>query len=205
MNRVAGHGLAGASTCAAGSAAGVRNCLRRGPVDLQPAVTVGGPLVRHRRNIGSARLGFRRRELHQIVVPVGHEVLASRHSFLAYLVEKGRFYDFVHADQAAVSRAEFADYLAWVAGRIRSPRFAARVDPIDLEDGIFVLRGWFDEQPLRRAALRWFVLWTPPRRAGRDRRGSAEMRPVLCRATPPLTRRSSDFFRADYARPVAGA
>jgi hypothetical protein len=30
--------------------------------------------------------------------------------------------------------------LVWVAGRLRSLRFAARVDAIDLEDGIFVLR-----------------------------------------------------------------
>ena len=88
--------------------------------------------------------------LKDLVTPVDP---TSRHSFLAYLVEKGRFYEFVHAGQAAVSRAEFADYLAWVAGRLGSLRFAASVDAIDVEDGAFRLRGSFGQVLARNLAL----------------------------------------------------
>jgi lysine N6-hydroxylase len=88
--------------------------------------------------------------LKDLVTPVDP---TSRHSFLAYLVEKGRFYEFVHADQAAVSRAEFADYLGWVAGRLASLRFAASVDAIDLESGVFRLRGSFGQALARNLAL----------------------------------------------------
>jgi lysine N6-hydroxylase len=88
--------------------------------------------------------------LKDLVTPVDP---TSRHSFLAYLVEKGRFYEFVHADHAAVSRAEFADYLAWVAGRLASLRFAASVDAIEVEDGIFRLSGSFGEVMARNLAL----------------------------------------------------
>jgi lysine N6-hydroxylase len=88
--------------------------------------------------------------LKDLVTPVDP---TNRHSFLAYLVEKGRFYAFVHADHAAVSRAEFADYLDWVAGRLASLRFAASVDAVDIEDGIFCLRGRFGEARARNLAL----------------------------------------------------
>ena len=88
--------------------------------------------------------------LKDLVTPVDP---TSRHSFLAYLVEKGRFYEFVHADQAAVGRAEFADYLAWVAGRIASLRFAASVASVDIEDGLFRLDGSFGVARARNLAL----------------------------------------------------
>lgn len=41
----------------------------------------------------------------------------SRHSFLCYLQEKGRLFDFVNHRTAFTSRAEFHDYLDWVADR----------------------------------------------------------------------------------------
>src|SRR5262245_42938356 len=34
-------------------------------------------------------------------------------SFLAYLVEKGRFYRFINAEFTRVRRVEFADYMRW--------------------------------------------------------------------------------------------
>lgn len=51
----------------------------------------------------------------------------SPHSFLAYLVHKKRFYDFVNASFENISRREFADYLGWVASRIRNASFNASV------------------------------------------------------------------------------
>ncbi|PRP92610.1 L-lysine N6-monooxygenase [Enhygromyxa salina] len=51
----------------------------------------------------------------------------NRHSFVNYLVEHGRFHAFLAAEGAAVERREFADYLGWVAGRLRSLRFADEV------------------------------------------------------------------------------
>jgi len=42
----------------------------------------------------------------------------NRHSFLNYLVESGRFYRFLNADQSAVSRQEFDLYLQWASSRM---------------------------------------------------------------------------------------
>ncbi|MFS1525993.1 lysine N(6)-hydroxylase/L-ornithine N(5)-oxygenase family protein [Microbulbifer sp. 2304DJ12-6] len=57
-------------------------------------------------------------------------------SFLAYLVEKKRFYDFLHAEQRTVSRREFADYLSWAAGRLDSVQMSSRVQSV-LDQGAF--------------------------------------------------------------------
>ncbi len=51
----------------------------------------------------------------------------SPHSFLAYLVDKKRFYEFVNASFENISRCEFADYLGWVASRLRNAGFNAAV------------------------------------------------------------------------------
>ncbi|MEW5250177.1 lysine N(6)-hydroxylase/L-ornithine N(5)-oxygenase family protein [Microbulbifer sp. 2201CG32-9] len=51
-------------------------------------------------------------------------------SFLAYLVEKKRFYDFLHAEQRTVSRCEFADYLSWAAHRLKSVQMGSRVHSV---------------------------------------------------------------------------
>ncbi|WP_237055045.1 lysine N(6)-hydroxylase/L-ornithine N(5)-oxygenase family protein [Microbulbifer sediminum] len=53
--------------------------------------------------------------LKDLVTPVDP---TNPHSFLAYLVARRRFYDFLNADQKAVGRREFADYLGWVAGQL---------------------------------------------------------------------------------------
>ena len=53
--------------------------------------------------------------LKDLVTPVDP---TNPYSFLAYLVAKGRFYDFLHAEQAAISRREFADYLKWAATKL---------------------------------------------------------------------------------------
>ncbi|MDP5210180.1 lysine N(6)-hydroxylase/L-ornithine N(5)-oxygenase family protein [Microbulbifer sp. 2205BS26-8] len=57
-------------------------------------------------------------------------------SFLAYLVEKKRFYDFLHAEQRTVSRREFADYLSWAARRLDSVQMSSRVQSV-LDRGAF--------------------------------------------------------------------
>ena len=67
--------------------------------------------------------------LKDLVTPVDP---TSRHSFLNYLRARRRFYEFLNADQAAILRAEFADYLAWVAGRLGSLRFAWPVEEVTL-------------------------------------------------------------------------
>lgn len=53
--------------------------------------------------------------LKDLVTPVDP---TNPYSFLAYLVAKRRFYDFMNAEQEAISRQEFADYLAWAAARM---------------------------------------------------------------------------------------
>lgn len=58
----------------------------------------------------------------------------SAYSFLAYLVDKKRFYDFVNASFENISRSEFADYLAWVAARVSTANFNAPVREV-LFDG----------------------------------------------------------------------
>ncbi|MDD7912007.1 SidA/IucD/PvdA family monooxygenase [Pseudovibrio exalbescens] len=55
--------------------------------------------------------------LKDLVTPVQP---TSPHSFLAYLVEKKRFYDFMAGRFDGVSRVEFNDYMAWVAARLPS-------------------------------------------------------------------------------------
>ena len=51
----------------------------------------------------------------------------NRHSFLNYLVESGRFYRFLHADQSAVSRQEFDLYLQWASSRMEHVRTGCEV------------------------------------------------------------------------------
>jgi lysine N6-hydroxylase len=88
--------------------------------------------------------------LKDLVTPVDP---TNRHSFLAYLVEKNRFYEFVHASHSAVGRAEFEDYLSWAASRLGNLRFGSPVNAIDLQQGIFHLSGPFGEVQARSLAL----------------------------------------------------
>ncbi len=64
----------------------------------------------------------------------------NRHSFLNYLVQTGRFYPFLSANLPAISRKEFADYLAWAAGNLRSLRFDHPVEAVDFNGDHFELQ-----------------------------------------------------------------
>lgn len=61
------------------------------------------------------------------------------YSFLAYLVAKRRFYEFVNAEQSAVTRREFGDYLGWAASRIDGLHFGAPVISVEFDRDHFVL------------------------------------------------------------------
>ncbi|WP_444891876.1 lysine N(6)-hydroxylase/L-ornithine N(5)-oxygenase family protein [Microbulbifer sp. TRSA001] len=65
--------------------------------------------------------------LKDLVTPVDP---TNPYSFLAYLVEKKRFYDFLNAEQRTVSRQEFADYLGWAAKRLDSLEMDSRVQSV---------------------------------------------------------------------------
>lgn len=54
----------------------------------------------------------------------------SPHSFLAYLVAHGRFYQHLTAELDSVDRREFADYLRWVAERVPSVAFGQPVHEV---------------------------------------------------------------------------
>ncbi len=66
--------------------------------------------------------------LKDLVTPVDP---TNPHSFLNYLVSHQRFYDFMNAEQAAISRQEFADYLAWVAGRLPNLAMNSPVEQVE--------------------------------------------------------------------------
>jgi putrescine N-hydroxylase len=51
-------------------------------------------------------------------------------SFLCYLADLDRLFPFYFAERFHVPRAEYADYLAWAAGRLPSCRFGQRVETI---------------------------------------------------------------------------
>ena len=62
-------------------------------------------------------------------------------SFLAYLVARKRFYEFLNAEFEAVPRREFAQYLAWVAARLPSLRFGSPIREVHFEGRAFRLDG----------------------------------------------------------------
>ncbi len=68
----------------------------------------------------------------------------SEFSFLKFLVDHGRFYAFINAEQAAISRQEFAQYLEWVAGQLPQVNFDSHVREINHQQGQFWLR--FDDR-----------------------------------------------------------
>lgn len=61
-------------------------------------------------------------------------------SFLNYLVQNGRFYDFMAARFDTVSRREFTDYMTWVAGNLEACQFDTPVREVDHDGKRFVLR-----------------------------------------------------------------
>ncbi|MFJ6797293.1 lysine N(6)-hydroxylase/L-ornithine N(5)-oxygenase family protein [Streptomyces sp. NPDC091268] len=74
-------------------------------------------------------------------------------SFLAFLASEGRLYRFLAADFPAVLRAEFNQYLQWVAGRLPSLTFGADVRSVDFHDGAFHLRTGDQEVTARHLVL----------------------------------------------------
>lgn len=68
----------------------------------------------------------------------------SPYSFLNFLVQKGRFYSFTNAEQAAISRQEFAQYLEWVAAQLPSVNYDSAVREINHKQNRFWLR--FDDR-----------------------------------------------------------
>jgi lysine N6-hydroxylase len=73
--------------------------------------------------------------LKDLVLPVDP---TSRFSFLSYLHRHKRFYHFLNARFAAVTRPEFNDYLQWICRELDNLEFSQRVVSIDF-DGRFVV------------------------------------------------------------------
>lgn len=87
--------------------------------------------------------------LKDLVTPVSP---TSPYSFLAYLVAHGRFYRFLHAEFPRVRRAEFADYLRWVAEQLPNLSFGRNVVEIDFDHHGFSL-GFDDGHRIRSKHL----------------------------------------------------
>ena len=74
--------------------------------------------------------------LKDLVTPVNP---TSPFSFLSYLVAKGRFFRFANAEFSRVRRAEFADYMRWVADQLPNLAFKHEVTSVDFDGSDFVL------------------------------------------------------------------
>lgn len=74
--------------------------------------------------------------LKDLVTPVDP---TSRYSFLSFLVENKRFYSFLTASFPRVSRMEFGQYLAWVAGLLPSLSFDCPILEIDYRDDLWIV------------------------------------------------------------------
>ena len=68
--------------------------------------------------------------LKDLVTPVDP---TSPYSFLAYLVDQGRFYRFINAEFTRVRRIEFANYMRWTAERIPQLSFGAAVQHVSFD------------------------------------------------------------------------
>lgn len=75
--------------------------------------------------------------LKDLVTPVDP---TNPYSFLNYLVAKRRFYDFMNAEQDAVSRQEYADYLGWVANKLPNLQFSSSVESVEDRGDHFLLQ-----------------------------------------------------------------
>lgn len=74
--------------------------------------------------------------LKDLVTPV---LPTSPHSFLAFLVRHKRFYRFLAAGYERPTRAEFDQYLRWVASRLPAIEYQRQVDRIDHDGNGFVV------------------------------------------------------------------
>lgn len=87
--------------------------------------------------------------LKDLVTPVDP---TNRCSFLAYLVEKGRFYRFLNADFSRAMRVEFADYMRWASEQLPELEFGAGVREVTHDADGFTLH--FDQrEPVRARQL----------------------------------------------------
>ncbi len=77
----------------------------------------------------------------------------SPYSFLNYLVSHRRFYPFLCAELPAVSREEYADYLAWVSRELSNLSFAQRIEAVELQGEQFAVHLSGANEPLRASAL----------------------------------------------------
>jgi len=64
----------------------------------------------------------------------------SPYSFLSFLVEKKRFYQFINAEFDAVQRSEFAEYYAWVASKLSHLNFNNEVNEVIFSDQHFRIK-----------------------------------------------------------------
>ena len=76
--------------------------------------------------------------LKDLVTPV---LPTSRWSFLNYLVQHGRFFDFMAARRGSASRAEFADYMGWAAHGLASTAFGEAVETVEHDGQAFAITG----------------------------------------------------------------
>ena len=63
----------------------------------------------------------------------------SEYSYLNYLRETGRIYEFYFYETFQIPRREYEAYMQWVAERLDTTRFSRRVKMIDHRDGTFVV------------------------------------------------------------------
>lgn len=75
--------------------------------------------------------------LKDLVTPIDP---TSRYSFQAFLVASGRFYDFITARFPAVHRAEYAQYLTWVADQLPTVHLGQRVEEVAFSGDCFTVK-----------------------------------------------------------------
>jgi lysine N6-hydroxylase len=75
--------------------------------------------------------------LKDLVTPVDP---TSRFGFLSYLVGRGQLYRFLNADYPRIQRAEYANYLRWVADQLPSLAFGREVREIGVDGSGFRVR-----------------------------------------------------------------
>lgn len=64
----------------------------------------------------------------------------SPHSFVNFLHSKQRLHQFINADFDRITRAEFSEYMAWVAGRLPNLKFSHDIKDIRYQNEMFVSR-----------------------------------------------------------------
>ncbi|MCP1198312.1 lysine N(6)-hydroxylase/L-ornithine N(5)-oxygenase family protein [Notoacmeibacter sp. MSK16QG-6] len=116
--------------------------LADGIPDLSAAFFERSPTVSWHAGLTFSDAVLQTSPLKDLVTPV---CPTNRWSFLNYLVENGRFYDFMAARFETVSRQEFSDYLAWAADGLSSTHLDAGVEDIDFTGNQFRLR--FKDRP----------------------------------------------------------